>query len=63
MIGSGNSIETVKHEYSILKYVPVVVGDHFFTEDDGKTPEDQYQGMKTLFDSVPTKKVNEEKNN
>jgi hypothetical protein len=61
LIGSGNSIETVKHEYNILKNVPVVVGDHFFTEDDGKTPEDQYQGMKTLFDSVPTKKVNEEK--
>jgi hypothetical protein len=61
LMGSGNSIETVKHEYSILKNVPVVVGDHFFTKDDkDKTPEDKYQGMKNLFDSIATKKINEE---
>jgi hypothetical protein len=62
LMGSGNSIETVKHEYSILKNVPVVMGDHFFTKDDkDKTPEDKYQGMKNLFDSIATKKINEEK--
>ena len=62
LMGSGNSIETVKHEYDILKTVPVVMGDHFFTkDDDDRTPDDKYQGMKNLFDSIATKKVNEEK--
>jgi len=61
LMGSGNSIETVKHEYNILKNVPVVMGDHFFTTENDKTPEDKYQGMKKLFDSIPTKKINEQK--
>ncbi len=62
LIGSGNSIETVQHEYNILKNVPVVMGDHFFTkDDDDKIPDEKYQGMKNLFDSIATKKVNEEK--
>ena len=62
LMGSGNSIETVQHEYNILKTVPVVMGDHFFTkDDDDKIPDDKYQGMKNLFDSIATKKVNEEK--
>ena len=62
LMGSGNSIETVQHEYNILKNVPVVMGDHFFTKDDeDKIPEEKYQGMKNLFDSVATKKINEEK--
>ena len=60
LMGSGNSIETVKHEYNILKNVPVVMGDHFFTTENDKTPEDKYQGMKKLFDSIPTKKINEQ---
>jgi hypothetical protein len=62
LIGSGNSIETVQHEYNILKNVPVVMGDHFFTkDDDDKIPDEKYQGMKNLFDSIATKKINEEK--
>ena len=62
LMGSGNSIETVQHEYNILKNVPVVMGDHFFTKDDeDKIPEEKYQGMKNLFDSIATKKINEEK--
>ena len=62
LMGSGNSIETVQHEYNILKNVPVVMGDHFFTkDDDDKLPEEKYQGMKNLFDSIATKKINEEK--
>jgi len=62
LIGSGNSVETGQHEYNILKTVPVVMGDHFFTkDDDDKIPDDKYQGMKNLFDSIATKKVNEEK--
>ena len=58
LIGSGNSEKTVKHEYIVLKHVPVVVGDHFFTkdDDDGMPPE-EYQGIKKVFDKVQTKKV------
>tara|TARA_R110000824_G_scaffold199242_1_gene383269 strand:- start:592 stop:1992 length:1401 start_codon:yes stop_codon:yes gene_type:complete len=62
LIGSGNSIKTVQHEFDMLSNTPVIVGDHFFTkEDNDKTPEDKFQGMKTLFDSIPTKKLHEEK--
>ena len=58
MIGSGNSVKTVEHEYSILKNVPVVVMDHFFTEDDDENiPPEEYHGVKTVFDKIPTKKV------
>ena len=59
LIGSGNSEKTVQHEYSILKNVPVVIGDHYFTKDDEeKLPPEEYQGIKKVFDKVPTKKVN-----
>jgi len=58
LIGSGNSEQTVQHEYNILKHVPVVVGDHFFTkDDDDNIPPEEYQGIKKVFDAVQTKKV------
>jgi len=58
LIGSGNSEKTVQHEYSILKNVPVVVGDHYFTKDDEeKIPPEEHQGIKKIFDKVTTKKV------
>ena len=58
LIGSGNSEQTVQHEYSILKNIPVVVGDHYFTKDDEeKIPPEEHQGIKKIFDKVPTKKV------
>jgi len=58
LIGSGNSEQTVQHEYNILKNVPVVVGDHYFTKDDNdKIPSEKYQGIKKVFDAVQTKKV------
>ena len=62
LIGSGNSIKTVQHEYNILKNIPVVIGDHFFTkDDDDNIPDEKYQGIKKVFDSIPVKKVNAEK--
>ena len=58
LIGSGNSEQTVQHEYNILKHVPVVVGDHFFTkDDDDNIPPEEYQGIKKVFDAIQTKKV------
>mgnify|MGYP005816842403 FL=1 len=58
LMGSGNSRETVEAEYKVLKYVPVVVADHYFTTDDDEgIPPEKYQGVKHVFDDVPTKKV------
>ena len=62
LIGSGNSIKTVKTEYEILKDVPVVVGDHYFTkesEEDESMPPEKYHGVKHVFDRVKTKKVDQ----
>ena len=62
LIGSGNSIETVQTEYEILKDVPVVIGDHYFTkesEEDESMPPEKYHGVKNVFDSVKTKKVDQ----
>ena len=60
LIGSGNSKKTVEAEYDVLKHVPVVVADHYFTKDDEDEgiPPEKYQGVKDVFDSVRTKKVN-----
>ena len=57
MIGSGNSIKTVEHEFKILKDISVVVMDHYFTEDDERIPPEEYHGVKHVFDKIPTKKV------
>ena len=71
LIGSGNSEQTVQHEYDCLKNTPVVVMDHFFTkerEDEDNPdpdailiPDEKYQGIKKVFDAIPTKKVHAEK--
>ena len=62
LMGSGNSLETVEIEYKILQHTPVVVADHYFTEeeDEGGVPPDKYQGVKNVFDAVKTKKVDEQ---
>ena len=59
LIGSGNSKKTVKAEYDVLKYVPVVVADHYFTKDDEDEgiPPEKYQGVKDVFATIKTKKV------
>tara|TARA_R100000750_G_scaffold17117_1_gene11315 strand:- start:2793 stop:5156 length:2364 start_codon:yes stop_codon:yes gene_type:complete len=59
LIGSGNSEKTVQIEYNAFKDVPVVVADHFFTEDhetEGIPPE-KYQGVKQVFDKIKIKKI------
>ena len=58
LMGSGNSIQTTKHEYEMLKGIPILVADHYFTKDeDDKIAEEHFQGVKEVFDSVATKKV------
>ena len=63
LIGSGNSKKTVEAEYDVLKYVPVVVADHYFTKDDEDEgiPPEKYQGVKDVFATVKTKKVDAQK--
>ena len=71
LIGSGNSEQTVQHEYDCLKNTPVVIMDHFFTKERGDEenpdpdailiPDERHQGIKKVFDSIPTKKVHAEK--
>ena len=59
LIGSGNSIKTVAHEYSMLKDIPVVVADHYFTKDEAEElPPEEYQGVNKVFNDIATKKVN-----
>ena len=70
-IGSGNSEETVQHEYNCLKNTPVVIMDHFFTKERDETdnpnpdaiviPDEKHQGVKKVFDAILIKKVNAEK--
>ena len=58
MIGSGNSTQTVQHEYTMLKKIPVLVMDHFFTkDDDDNIPPEEYHGVNNVFNEIPTKKV------
>jgi hypothetical protein len=58
LMGSGNSIQTTKHEYEMLKGIPILVADHYFTKDeDNKIAEEHFQGVKEVFNSVATKKV------
>ena len=58
LIGSGNSYDTVAHEYLCLKNIPIVVADHYFTKDEAEEmPPVIYQGVNDVFKSVSTKKV------
>ena len=55
-------LKTVEKEYDILKDVPIVVGDHYFTkesEEDESMPPEKYHGVKHVFDRVKTKKVDQ----
>ena len=63
LMGGGNSIETTQKEYNTFKNIPVVLADHYFTEeeaDDGAMPPERYHGVKHVFDSVKTKVVGKE---
>jgi len=58
LIGSGNSLETVEHEYKMIKSIPVVVMDHYFSKDEEeRIPPEKYHGVKQVYDKVVTKNV------
>ncbi len=60
LIGSGNSEQTVAHEFDILKSVPIVLMDHYFTKDEAEElPPEKYQGVNKVFDKIETNKVQE----
>ena len=60
LIGSGNSEQTVAHEFDMLKSVPIVLMDHYFTKDEAEElPPEKYQGVNKVFNKIETKKVQE----
>jgi hypothetical protein len=57
LVGGGNSIETVAHDFHCVKKTPVIVLDHYFREDDEKLlPNDAYQGVNKIFESFKKNK-------
>ena len=50
LIGGGNSIKTVQHDYDCLKKSPIIMVDHYFREDDeDMMPNPAYQGVNELW--------------
>jgi hypothetical protein len=53
-IGGGNSITTAKSDYESLKHVPVIVIDHYFSEDeDKKKPSKEFCGTNVVYNTIP----------
>ena len=60
LIGSGNSEQTVAHEFDMLQSVPIVLMDHYFTKDEAEElPPEKYQGVNKVFEKIETNKVQE----
>jgi hypothetical protein len=52
LVGGGNSIETVAHDFHCVKDTPVIILDHYFREDDNKLlPNEAYQGVNKIYES------------
>tara|TARA_R100000315_G_C5232804_1_gene143846 strand:- start:189 stop:2498 length:2310 start_codon:yes stop_codon:yes gene_type:complete len=57
LIGGGNSIATAKHDFDCVKKCDVVIGDHYFrADDDNLIPNNAYQGVNEVFESIDKKK-------
>jgi len=57
LIGGGNSIATAKHDFDCVKKCDVVILDHYFrADDDNLIPNDAYQGVNEVFESIDKKK-------
>ena len=53
LIGGGNSIKTVAHDYDCVKKTPIVMLDHYFREDDDKmAPNDAYFGVNKVWEKL-----------
>ena len=53
LIGGGNSIKTVAHDYDCVKQSPIVMLDHYFREDDDKmAPNDAYCGVNKVWEKL-----------
>jgi hypothetical protein len=56
LVGGGNSISTVQHDYDCVKQSDLVILDHYFREDDDKLiPNEAYQGVNKLYESIDRK--------
>ena len=53
LIGGGNSVKTVSHDYDCVKKTPIVMLDHYFREDDDKmAPNDAYFGVNKIWEKL-----------
>ena len=56
LIGGGNSIATVKHDFDCVKKSNVIILDHYFRADDDKLiPNEAYHGVNKVFESIKKK--------
>ena len=53
LVGGGNSIKTVAHDYDCVKKTPIIMLDHYFREDDAKmAPNDAYFGVNKIWEKL-----------
>jgi predicted O-methyltransferase YrrM len=56
LIGGGNSIQTVQHDFDCVKQTDMIVMDHYFREDDDNLiPNEAYQGVNEVFKKINKK--------
>jgi len=56
LVGGGNSIPTVQHDFDCVKQSDVVIMDHYFrADDDDLIPNESYQGVNTVHKSIKKK--------
>ena len=56
LVGGGNSIATVKHDFNCVNKSDVVILDHYFrADDDNLIPNEAYHGVNELYESIDKK--------
>ena len=56
LIGGGNSIKTVQHDFDCIKQTDIIILDHYFRVDDNKLiPNEAYQGVNKVFKNIKKK--------
>ena len=56
LIGGGNSINTVQHDFDCIKQTDIIILDHYFRVDDNKLiPNEAYQGVNKVFKNIKKK--------
>jgi len=56
LVGGGNSLQTVQHDFDCIQQTDLIVLDHYFREDDDKLiPNEAYQGVNKVFKIIKKK--------